>query len=236
MVKRRIAVIPARGGSKRLENKNIIDFMGKPMISWTIKAALDTNLFDKVLVSTDCQTIADIAIKNGADVPFLRTKYADDYSTVSQATIASLQQLKKYNQIDYETVVQLMPNCPLRTSSNIIDQVQQYENNKNGVSLLSAFNYGMFNPWWAHYKNIQNEYEKILKNYDDQTRSQDLPELFCPSGATWISDTKKLIQTGTFYSKSYSFFKLSWIEAIDIDDIDDLKLAKAAFIIKNENL
>lgn len=236
LVKKRIAIIPARGGSKRIPNKNIIDFMGKPMISWSIKAALATNLFDSVLVSTDCEKIAEIAVKNGADVPFLRKRYADDHSTVSQATISALEQLKIFNGKEYDTVVQLMANCPLRTSLSIINQVKRYEDNKSRVSVLSAFAYGMFNPWWAHYKNTKNQYEKILKNYDHNTRSQDLPELICPSGATWISTTKNLVESGTFYSKGYDFYKLNWTEAIDIDDFDDLQLAKAAYVIKNETL
>jgi N-acylneuraminate cytidylyltransferase len=236
MVNKRIAVIPARGGSKRIPKKNVIDFMGKPMISWSIEAALDSGLFDSVLVSTDCQDIADIALKYGADVPFLRSEYADDFSTVSQATRSALKQLKKVNGKNYDTVVQLMANCPIRSSANIISQVKQYEESEGDFSLLSAFEYGMFNPWWAHYKNKKNEFEKILKNYDDKTRSQDLPELICPSGATWISNIKKLNKTGTFYSQGYKFHKISWLEAVDIDDIDDLQLAKAAYMIKNEKL
>ena len=127
MVNKRIAVIPARGGSKRIPKKNVIDFMGKPMISWSIEAALDSGLFDSVLVSTDCQDIADIALKYGADVPFLRSEYADDHSTVSQATRSALKQLKKVNGKNYDTVVQLMANCPIRSSANIISQVKKYE-------------------------------------------------------------------------------------------------------------
>ena len=86
------------------------------------------------------------------------------------------------------------------------------------------------------HKNRKNEFEKILKNYDNKTRSQDLPELICPSGATWISNIKKLNKTGTFYSQGYKFHKISWLDAVDIDNIDDLQLAKAAFMIKDEKL
>ena len=236
MVKNRIAVIPARGGSKRIPKKNVIDFMGKPMISWSIEAALESELFDTVLVSTDCEEIADISVKYGATVPFLRSEYADDHSTVSQATRSALLQQKIYNGKNYNTVVQLMANCPVRSSASIINQVKQYEESKNKFSLLSAFEYGMFNPWWAHYKNKKGEFEKILKNYDNTTRSQDLPELICPSGATWISDVKNLNKIGSFYSEGYNFHKISWLEAVDIDNIDDLQLAKAAYMIKNEKL
>jgi len=236
MVKNRIAVIPARGGSKRIPKKNIIDFMGKPMISWSIEAALNSGLFDTVLVSTDCEEIAAIAVKYGADVPFLRSEHADDHSTVSEATQSALHQLKKYNGRDYDTVVQLMANCPLRSSDTIITQVKSYEKKDSKVSLLSGFNYGMFNPWWAHCKNQKGEFEKIINTYDNTMRSQDLPELICPSGATWVSDVKKLHETGTFYSQGYHLHKISWLDAVDIDDMDDLQLAKAAYLIRNEEL
>ena len=94
MVNKRIAIIPARGGSKRLPNKNIIDFFGKPMIAWTIDAALRTNMFDLILVSTDSQEISEISRHLGAEVPFLRDKHSDDYSTVSEAPLTALNQME----------------------------------------------------------------------------------------------------------------------------------------------
>ena len=81
-----LAIIPARGGSKRLPGKNVIDFMGKPMIAWSIDAASASGLFDHILVSTDSEQIATIARDCGAEVPFLRTAHSDDHSPVSVAT------------------------------------------------------------------------------------------------------------------------------------------------------
>ena len=236
MVTERIAIIPARGGSKRVPKKNIISFMGKPMIAWTIEAAINSNLFDLVLVSTDSQEIANIAVKYGAKVPFLRNDHADDSSTVSEATITALDQLKNYSNKNYKTVVQLMANCPLRSTVSIIEQVNTFDNLSTHQSLLSGFNYGMFNPWWAHYENKNKKFEKILTNFDSITRSQDLPELICPSGATWISDVDRLKTYGTFYSEGYKFHKISWLNAVDIDDLEDLKLAKAAYYILHEKV
>jgi len=83
----RVAIIPARGGSKRIEKKNIINFCGKPMIAWTIEAAKKSEMFERVVVSTDDQEIAEVARQCGASVPFLRKQYADDISPVSLATI-----------------------------------------------------------------------------------------------------------------------------------------------------
>lgn len=235
MVNKRIAIIPARGGSKRLPNKNIVDFFGKPMIAWTIEAALDTNMFDVVLVSTDCKEIAKISRHYGAQVPFLRDNHADDYSTVSEATLTALNQIEDFTGVSYNTVVQLMANCPLRKNDTIVKQIQQFEMVGN-FSLLSGFKYGMFNPWWAHYRNEGGRVKRLHKEGDNKTRSQDLPELICPSGATWISSAVSLKEHKSFYSSNYDFFELTWQEAVDIDDQDDLNLAKAAFLLRHENL
>lgn len=229
LVEDRVAIIPARGGSKRLPNKNIMDFYGKPMIAWTIEAALESSLFDQVLVSTDSEEIASVSKAHGASVPFLRTEHNDDYSTVSEATIHALKQLQNYNGKTYKTIVQLMANCPLRSSKSLKDQVKEFENSSSRDSLISGFKYGMFNPWWAHYIDESGQYKRLHGNGNSRTRSQDLPELFCPTGATWISDLYQLNKHRTFYSPSYKLFELTWQESVDIDDINDLMLAKAAF-------
>jgi CMP-N-acetylneuraminic acid synthetase len=87
-----IAIILARGGSKRLPRKNILDFHGKPLLAWTVEAALHSGKFDRVLVSTDDREIADIARSFGAEVPFLRKIAAGDHASSSEATLAALQQ------------------------------------------------------------------------------------------------------------------------------------------------
>ena len=236
LVENRIAVIPARGGSKRLPKKNIMDFYGKPMIAWTIEAALESKLFDLVLVSTDSEEIAAISKQYGATVPFLRIDNADEFSTVSEATISGLNQLETLNNRSYQTVVQLMANCPLRSSKSIRNQVMEFEASQNKNSLLSGFKYGMFNPWWAHEKTEDGGVKRLLTSLNKNMRSQDLPELICPSGATWISCYNKLKEYGTFYTDHYSFHQISWMEAVDIDEAEDLQLAKAAYLLTNESI
>ncbi|NDA72499.1 MAG: hypothetical protein EBX69_03485, partial [Betaproteobacteria bacterium] len=96
MKKNRIAIIPARGGSKRLPRKNIMAFNGKPMITWTIEAALKSEMFSKVLVSTDDDEIRQVSIEAGAEVPFLRQVAFDDHATSSEATLAALYQAEQH--------------------------------------------------------------------------------------------------------------------------------------------
>lgn len=125
-MKNRVAIIPARGGSKRIKRKNIIDFCGKPMIAWTIEAAIKSNLFDEVIVSTEDNEIKKISEKYGAYVPFLRKYHADDYSSVSLATLGTIKQLKQEGIGEYEDIIQLMANCPLRDEKAIISSLKNF--------------------------------------------------------------------------------------------------------------
>ena len=236
LVDKRIAIIPARGGSKRIPNKNIVDFFGKPMIAWTIESALKTKMFETILVSTDDEEIAEISRDYGAEVPFLRNRNSDDHTPVSEATLTALEQLKDYNKKTFETIVQLMPNCPLRSEKSIVKQLEFFENSVEKRSVLSGFDYGFCNPWWAHKKDQTGKYKKVFKDFSTFKRSQDLEPLVCPSGAIWISTIENLRKFNSFYSKGYTFYKLSWQEAVDIDDDSDLHLAKAAYIISNEKI
>ena len=230
--KKVIAVIPARGGSKRIPNKNIIDFCGKPMIAWTIEASIKSGLFDEVLVSTDSNEIAEIAIRYGAKVPFLREDASDDFSPVALATIGAINQMESFNEEKYDIVVQLMANCPLRSSYSIIKMYEEFLKDSS-KSILSSFHYGMFNPWWAHEIDENSEALPVFDDDLRNKRSQDQSKLFCPTGAIWISNVYELKKNKTFYGNNYRFYPISWLEAVDIDDYDDFKLAEAAFHILN---
>ncbi len=224
MKQKKIAIILARGGSKRLPRKNILDLGGKPMIAWSILAALNSNQFDRVLVSTDDIEIADIAKKFGAEVPFLRNEHADDLSPVSKATRTALLQAEKFWDEKYDLVAQLMANCPLRTHIEINDGIDAFE--KSGAfSQISCFRFGWMNPWWATSLKDNGHGERLFPDAFEK-RSQDLPPLYCPSGALWIAKSDALIESGDFYMQNHRFEPLHWISAMDIDDEDDFLMAK----------
>jgi CMP-N-acetylneuraminic acid synthetase len=220
------AIIPARGGSKRLPGKNIMEFNGRPMLAWTVEAARASGLFEVVHVSTDCEQIAETAIKNGAMVPFLRDPAdADDMTPVWTATINALIRLEAYCGHDFDVVVQLMPNCPLRNAQNIRQTYVHFQENKLSF-LISVFKYGWMNPWWAIQLSADTG-EPIFLFPQARKRSQDLPRLYCPSGAIWIADTVALKQQRTFYGVGWRTYPLDWRNAIDIDDMDDYRMALA---------
>lgn len=229
-MKKNIAIIPARGGSKRIPGKNTLEFNGRPMIAWTIDAALKSDIFDEVLVSTDSEEIAAVSRSLGASVPFLRQGSADDNAPSSEASLASLKQAEKYWHISFDTVVQLMPNCPLRTALDIRKSFDTFYQKKSKFQ-ISAFRFGWMNPWWAIKLDEsgapQPLFEKALKS-----RSQDLDTLYCPTGAIWIADRKSFLAAGTFYGSNYQLCELPWLSAVDIDDYDDLKMADVCFNLR----
>jgi CMP-N-acetylneuraminic acid synthetase len=224
MVKEKIiAIIPARGGSKRIPKKNIIDFEGKPMIAWTIEAALKSKYLSNVIVSTDDLEIAEVSKLYGAQVPFLRETNADDHSPISLATIQTLLQIELLQGEMPTIIVQLMANCPLRDQNDIDMAVENFLALKNNFQ-ISCFKYGWINPWWAHKVDETGKAEPIFDEVVFK-RSQDLPELYCPTGAIWIAYVSELLKSQTFYGENYKFFPLYWMKAIDIDDYVDLEMA-----------
>jgi CMP-N-acetylneuraminic acid synthetase len=225
-----IAVIPARGGSKRIPRKNIVEFAGKPMIAWTIEAARECDLFARVLVSTDDAEIASIARSCSAEVPFMRDEAAGDDAAVTPATLAALRQAEAHWNESYATVVQLMPNCPLRGRDEIVEAVERFRAN-GAPFLVSCFRYGWMNPWWAHRIDASGRGEPLFKDAL-KSRSQDLETLYCPTGAVWIADVAALRESKTFYGPGQIFHPIEWAAAIDIDDEDDLAMARAAHLIR----
>lgn len=226
-----IAVIPARGGSKRIPRKNIIDFCGKPMIAWTIEAALESGMFARVLVSTDDAEIAAVSQACGADVPFLRDAAAEDEAPVAQATIAALRQAQEHWRERYSTVVQLMPNCPLRDVGDIRNAAERFRGS-GAPFLVSCFKYGWMNPWWAHRIDAAGHPEPLFKGAVTQ-RSQDLGVLYCPTGAIWIADVEAFLENQTFYGPGHIFHPIDWASAVDIDDEADLAMAYALRLMRD---
>ena len=229
-----IAIILARGGSKRLPNKNILPIGGRPMLSWSIEAAIQSQKFSRVLVSTDSKEIAEIARGYGAEVPFLRDEASGDHATSSEATLVALQQAEKYWNEDYKIVAQLMANCPLRSAQDVQLAIESLAESR-APSQISCFRYGWMNPWWAARLSDNKEPEWLFPNACE-SRSQDLPQLFCPSGALWIAQSSVLKESKTFYAPNHIFHELSWLSAMDIDDENDLYMAKVCMELRNSKV
>jgi len=222
--KSRIAVIPARGGSKRVPKKNVKLLCEKPIIAYTIEAALQSKIFSSVIVSTDSQEIADISQEYGADVPFIRSNdLSDDYTPVSLVTLDIIDKLDKTGE-KFQYIAQLLPNCPLRDSTDIIHSFAQFIESK-AESQISVTRYGWLNPWWAMKKD-ENQILSPLFQEQMKQRSQDLPDLFCPTGAIWWIQSETLRCEKTFHCENRIGWEIPWDHAVDIDTEDDWKMAE----------
>lgn len=228
-----LAVIPARGGSKRIPRKNLKPLQGKPLISYTIEAAWKSGLFERIVVSTDSPEIAEVAKQYGAEIPFLRDpNLADDITPVSAATVDALLRVDPAGD-KFGYVCQLMPNCPLRTATDILDSYRQLVDT-GAEAQLSVVRYGWQNPWWAMRRNEKFTLEPVFEDYITR-RSQDLPELFCPTGAIWWANAKVLRREGTYHVATRTGWEIPWERGVDIDTEDDWGMAEILLILSQRN-
>jgi N-acylneuraminate cytidylyltransferase len=220
---RLLAVIPARLGSRRVPRKNIRDLLGRPAISYSIEAALESDLFDRVIVSTDAEEIASVARAHGADVPFLREPaLADDQTHVSVVTADALERIDPDHRVT--AVAQLLPNCPLRNADDVRASYAQFEES-GADAQLSVTQYGWQNPWWASRLSAGGTLEPVFPEAMTQ-RSQDLAELYCPTGAVWWARAAVLRRGRTFHVAGRTGWVMPWHRAVDIDTEDDWQMAE----------
>lgn len=233
-LRRCVAIIPARGGSRRIPRKNILDLYGKPIIAYTIEAALQSGIFDRVIVSTDDAEIVAVARRYAAEVPFMRSAtLADDCTPVSLVTLDALERLDPEGKL-YRFVAQLMPNCPLRTAQDVLDSFCQFTET-NADAQISVTRYGWLNPWWAMRRNDQYQLKPIFKEQMSK-RSQDLPEVFCPTGAIWWAKVDVLKRERTFHTTNRTGWEMPWQRAVDIDTADEWLLAELSMQMQQRGL
>ncbi len=224
--KYKVCVIPARGGSKRIKNKNIKSFNGKPLISYSINSAIKSKIFDDIIVSTDSEKIAKIAKKYGARVPFLRPKkLANDFANDLQV-IKHYFEYNKKNQIKVDYMCYLYATAPLLKISTLKKCYQKLINsNYTRVMTILKFDVPIQR---ALKKNTKGEIffkdNKFLK-----FRSQDLIEYYHDAGQCYWFDVKKFKKEISSKWQKTIGVELGRDEAIDIDTPDDFKMAEKLY-------
>ena len=223
-----IAIIPARGGSKRLPGKNIKRLNGRPLISYTICAALECNSIDKVICSTDDEQIAEIAQNEGADVPFLRPKHL---STDLARTAPVIEHAVNYLEIQegkkVDVVLTLQPTSPLRSSSHIEQSLALFFKDKydSVVSVKSGYP-----PWWM--LKIEKGRAKPLLSLEGSVNPynidrQDLPSTYEINGAIYITNRSFLMNCSSVVNRhNCGAFIMDQESSVDIDTMTDFMLAK----------
>jgi len=215
-----LAIIPARGGSKRLPKKNILDLNGKPLIAHTIEASLKSKYIDKVVVSSDSEEILNISKKFGADIIKRPNELADDTSTTFDAIEHTINNLKKY---DY--IILLQPTSPLRNNIHI-DEACELLENKRADAIVSVCEME-HSPLWSNTLDKNLSMDNFLKDEIINKRSQDLEKYYRLNGAIYIIDTDKLLENKSFILKENIYAYIMDREAsIDIDEKIDFKMAE----------
>ncbi len=224
-----IAIITARGGSKRIPRKNIRDFCGQPIIAYSIKAALESQSFDEVMVSTDDAEIAAIAKSFGAVVPFLRSaKNADDFSTTSDVLREVLQQYKE-NGRTFESACCIYPTAVFVTAQKLKDAAKLFADS-NADSLISATQFSF--PIQRALK-IENNLLKFFWPENLEKRSQDLEKSYHDCGQFYFFKSEILFPKGDLFTSNTIPFLVKESETQDIDTEEDFKIAQMKYKILN---
>jgi N-acylneuraminate cytidylyltransferase len=226
MPNKAVCIIPARGGSKRIPRKNIKDFCGKPVIAYSIEAALQSRLFEEVIVSTDDQEIAEIAEKFGASVPFMRSaKNSDDFATTADVLVEVLDKLEtKYN-----SACCIYPCSPLIQ----IDKLKASFNLLEGdvSSVFPVVEYSTPIKRALNLNNANNPTFVFKEN--SQVRTQDLDKSYYDAGQFYWFDVDGLKQSSNLISEKSRCIILNELESQDIDNEADWKMAELKFQQRN---
>ena len=215
-----LAIIPARGGSKRLPRKNLLDLCGKPLIAYSIEAALKSKYISKVIVSSDDEEILNIAKEYKADFIKRPDELASDTATTFDALKHTLENVKKY---DY--VVLLQPTSPLRTEKHI-DEAIELLKEKNADAIISVCEME-HSPLWSNTLDENLDMSNFLRDEVLNKRSQDLSKYYRLNGAIYICKTDKLLQNKGFFLKENIYaYKMNKKHSVDIDEEIDFIIAE----------
>ncbi|MBK8368410.1 MAG: pseudaminic acid cytidylyltransferase [Bacteroidetes bacterium] len=220
-----IAIITARGGSKRIPRKNIKYFLGKPIIAYSIETAIKSGLFDYILVSTDDDEIAEISKQYGAKVPFMRSKQnSDDFSGTADVILEVLNDLQKTGK-QFDNACCIYPTAPFITKENLSDAYQLLMHKKlDSVFPICAFSYPI---------------QRALKIDDSKTimvwpeninkRSQDLPATYHDAGQFYWMNVNTFLKKKKLFTNETGSIILNELQVQDIDNETDWKLAEMKY-------
>ena len=219
-----IAIIPARSGSKGLKDKNIKLLNGKPLLAYSIEAAIKSKCFDTIIVSTDSKKYADIAIKYGAEVPFLRSKKNSSDKASAWDTIKEV--LDNYKNLgkEYDTFMYLQPTSPLRKPSDIKNAYKLLKEKKaNSIVSVSEAN---TNPLYCYHLPKDNNLSKVLNVENENKRRQDAGNFYTMNGSIYLAKVNSFVKTNDIYKNKCFAYVMDKTSSIDIDDEIDFKVTE----------
>lgn len=222
---KKVAIITARGGSKRIPRKNIKPFLGKPIIAYSIEAALQSGVFDEVMVSTDDNEIAEIAQQYGATVPFMRSaKTSDDHATSADVLEEVILSYRDRGE-DFDTFCCIYPTAPFVTPEKLRSAQDLFlETDANSVFTVTQFSYPPQRAVVVRDKMVVFQYPEYAN-----TRSQDLEPIYHDCGQFYFMKTSALLKYHTLVPPKAVPFIVSDAEVQDIDNESDWLIAEAKY-------
>jgi pseudaminic acid cytidylyltransferase len=223
---RNLCIIPARGGSKRIPRKNIRDFHGKPIIAYAIQCAQNSNLFDRIIVSTEDSEIAEVATSFGAEVPFYRSQQnADDYSTTSAVLVEVLEALKASNELPHLACC-LYPTTPLLLPTDLIAGFELFQTLEADVVMsATAFDF----PIQRAFELKDDGQVQLREPQYISARSQDLTKTYHDAGAFYFFQSTQFLELQSLWSGKIAALNLPNQRVQDIDNLSDWELAEYKF-------
>jgi pseudaminic acid cytidylyltransferase len=223
---KKIAIIPARGGSKRITNKNIKVFFGKPIIAYSIEAAFKSGLYDEVMVSTDCEIIANVAKEYGAKVPYIRSaKTSNDYASTADVLLEVLNCYKENDiQFDYATCIYAC--SPFVSVKLLVDSMDIIMAKKcDCVFPVLAYNH----PIQRALSLLENSYVVPFDDSKSNVRTQDLNKAYHDAGMFYTIDIKNFFVNKNLRTKDTIGIEIDELKAHDIDTENDWILAEMKY-------
>lgn len=216
-----IAIIPARGGSKRIPRKNIKEFLGKPIIAYSIQAAFDSNLFDEIIVSTDDPEIAETATMYGAKVPFMRSsETSNDYAPLADV-VTEVVEMYKSNNLYFDNFCCILATAPFIEGKDIIEAYEELQNSSyDTIRPVTKFSYPVQRSFRL---KEDNGVEWLFPEYEN-TRSQDIEAAYHDAGLFYWGKTSIGLNTS-----SRGAIVISELKCQDIDTEEDWKLAEIKY-------
>lgn len=219
-----LAVIPARGGSKGVPGKNIKELAGKPLIAYTIKAAIESKIFEKVIVSTDDEKIAQISMEYGADIPFMRPCEISGDSISSDDVILHAISFYQQQGIEYKEVCKLQPTSPLRNGKHLREAYQLFQE-KEADFLVSVCECE-HSPLWAGVIGEDLRLDDFIPEKVKRACRQDLPTYYRLNGAIYMAKTASFCHNKNFLGKNSVAYIMKQEDSIDIDSELDFRVAE----------
>lgn len=222
---KRLAIIPARGGSKRIPRKNIKEFLGKPIIAYSIEIALASSMFDEVMVSTDDQEIAEVAVKYGAKVPFMRSsETANDFATTADVLKEVLMCYKERGE-EFDEACCIYATSPLMRIERLQEACKKMIDGKyDSVFAMVQYSY-------PPQRSLVERDGKVVMQYLEHktSRSQDLEPIYHDAGQFYLFNVEQFLKTDAIWGDNTGAVVLSELEVQDLDTLTDWTLAELKY-------